>query len=102
MSDNGSSYISGDLAAWLGERDIRQSVFGRLGGYEDVNDADRLGRDPAMRGIVGGKAVERQAASASQMGRFETELLATEENLSLVGDLSGVWIDRVHDRHAPT
>jgi len=43
-----------------------------------VNDADRLGRDPAMRWIVGGKAVERQAASASQMGRFETELLASD------------------------
>ncbi len=47
---------------------FRQSVFGRLGGYEDVNDADRLGRDPAMRWIVGGKAVEKQAASTSQMG----------------------------------
>jgi hypothetical protein len=44
---------------------FRQSVFGRLGGYEEVNDADRLGRDLAMRWIVGGKAVERQAASAS-------------------------------------
>jgi len=44
---------------------FRQSVFDRLGGYEDVNDAGRLGRDPAMRWIVGGKAVERQAASAS-------------------------------------
>ena len=52
---------------------FRQSVFGRLGGYDDVNDADRLGRDPAMRWIVGGKAIERQAASTSQMGRFETE-----------------------------
>src|ERR1700746_3928364 len=28
---------------------LRQSVFGRLAGYEDVNDADRPGRDPAMR-----------------------------------------------------
>ena len=36
---------------------LRQSVFGRLAGYEDVNDADRLGRDPAMRWIVGGRAV---------------------------------------------
>ena len=27
---------------------LRQSVFGRLAGYEDVNDADRLCRDPAM------------------------------------------------------
>ena len=35
---------------------LRQSVYGRLAGYEDVNDADRLGRDPAMRWIVGGKA----------------------------------------------
>src|ERR1022692_2533306 len=30
---------------------FRQSVFGRLGGYEDVNDANRLARDPAMRWI---------------------------------------------------
>ena len=35
---------------------LRQSVFGRLAGYEDVNDADRLCRDPAMRWVVGGKA----------------------------------------------
>ena len=41
---------------------LRQSVFGRLAGYEDVNDADRLGRDPAMRWIVGGKAIVRDAA----------------------------------------
>jgi len=35
---------------------LRQSVFGRLAGYEDVNDAERLRHDPAMRWIVGGKA----------------------------------------------
>ena len=81
---------------------FRQSVFGRLGGYDDVNDADRLSLDPAMRWIVGGKAVERQAASTSQMGRFETEVLATEENLAALADLSGQWIDKVHDRHPPT
>jgi hypothetical protein len=80
---------------------FRQSVFSRLGGYDDVNDADRLGRDPAMRWIVGGKAVERQAASASQMGRFETELLASDENFAALSELSGVWIDRVHDRRPP-
>ena len=55
---------------------FRPSVFGRLGGYDDVNNADRLGRDPAMRRIVGGHAVTKQAASTSQMGRFETEVLA--------------------------
>ena len=78
---------------------FRQSVFGRLGGYEDVNDADRLGRDPAMRGIVGGRAIAKQAASTSQMGRFETEFLAAGENLGALSDLSGQWIDRVLARH---
>ena len=80
---------------------FRQSVFGRLGGYDDVNDADRLGRDPAMRWVVGGKAIERQAASTSQMGRFETELLATDENVEALVDMNVVWIDKVHDRHPP-
>jgi hypothetical protein len=35
---------------------LRQSVFGRLAGYEAVNDAERLRHDPAMRWIAGGKA----------------------------------------------
>ena len=80
---------------------LRQSVYGRLAGYEDVNDADRLGRDPAMRWIVGGKAVERGGASTSEMGRFETELLATDDNLAALAQLSSIWIDRVHDRNPP-
>jgi hypothetical protein len=54
---------------------LRQSVFGRLAGYEDVNDAERLRHDPAMRWIVGGKAAQGCAASPSQMGRFETRCL---------------------------
>ena len=77
---------------------FRQSVFGRLAGYEDVNDADRLAHDPAMRWVVGGQAVTGQAASTSQMGRFETEVLTQEANLSALADLSGRWIDRVHAR----
>src|SRR4029453_5172101 len=77
---------------------LRQSVFGRLAGYEDVNDADRLAHDPALRWIVGGRAVTQTAASASQMGRFETEVLTQEANLSALTDLSGCWIDRVHAR----
>src|SRR5262245_33022316 len=34
---------------------FRQSVFGRLAGYEDVNDAERLRHDPAMRGLSAAK-----------------------------------------------
>jgi hypothetical protein len=45
---------------------LRKSVFGRLAGYADVNDAERLRNDPAMRRIVGGKAVKGRAASPSQ------------------------------------
>jgi hypothetical protein len=79
---------------------FRQSVFGRLAGYEDVNDAALLGADPAMRWIVGGQAVMGQAASTSQMGRFETELLAKEVNGTALADLSAQWIDLVHARRA--
>ena len=80
---------------------LRQSVFGRLAGYEDVNDAERLRHDPAMRWIVGGKAVVGRAASPSQIGRFETQWLATDKNLSALADLSGQWIDLVHGRRPP-
>src|ERR1700674_3907534 len=80
---------------------LRQSVFGRLAGYEDVNDADRLCRDPAMRWVVGGGAPMGRAASASQMGRFETEWLARPENLAALADLPCQWIDAVHQRRQP-
>ena len=80
---------------------LRQSVFGRLAGYEDVNDAERLCRDPAMRWVVGGRAPMGQAASTSQMGRFETEWLARPENLAALTDLPGLWIDAVHKRRPP-
>ena len=78
---------------------FRQSVFGRLAGYEDVNEADRLALDPVMRQVVGGRAVDAQAASASQMGRFETEALALAENRAALADLNGQWIDRFHNRN---
>src|SRR5205085_2683297 len=80
---------------------LRQSVFGRLAGYEDVNDADRLCRDPAMRWVVGDRAITGSAASASQMGRFETKWLSRPENLAALADLPGQWIDRVHQRRPP-
>jgi hypothetical protein len=80
---------------------LRQSVFGRLAGYEDVNDAERLRHDPAMRWIVGGKAAQGRAASPSQMGRFETQWLTAEKNLLALADLSGQWIDIVHGRRPP-
>ena len=72
---------------------LRQSTFGRLAGYPDVNDADRLARDPVIRQIVGGRAVDSQVASTSQMARFETEILASDHNQEALADLPGRWID---------
>src|SRR4051794_34833265 len=77
---------------------LRQSLYSRLAGYEDVNDAERLCLDPAPRAVVGGRAKDKQAASTSEMARFETETLSTTENLKHLMDLSGQWIDQAH-RH---
>ena len=74
---------------------FRQSVFGRLAGYEDVNDARRLARDPVMRAITGRKDFDRPAASESQMGQFETGTLPSSKNLTALTNLSGKWVDRV-------
>ena len=77
---------------------LRQSVFSRLAGYEDTNDAERLSVDPAMRHVVGGRARHRNAASRSHMGRFETEVLTDPEHVDALTDLSGHWVDRVQER----
>ncbi len=75
-----------------------QSVFGRLADYEDVNDADRLSRDPVVRTIVGCGAGDRDAADESEMGRFETGILSDERNLAALTGMNGAWIDRVRAR----
>ena len=79
---------------------LRQSIYSRLAGYEDVNDAERLCVDPAMRHVVGGRATlpDKQAASTSEVGRFETETLSTKRNLTALMKLSGRWIDQVQLR----
>ena len=41
---------------------LRQAVFGRLAGYEDVNDAERLCRDPAMRWVVEDRVLRPRSA----------------------------------------
>ena len=54
-----------------------------------------------MRQIVGGRAVDGQAASTSQMARFETDILASADNLAALADLPGQWIDAMHDAQPP-
>ena len=73
---------------------MRQLVYSRLSGYEDTNDAVRLARDPAMQAVVGRRALKKQAASTNTLSRFETEVLATEENLKGLNHLNAEWVDR--------
>lgn len=77
---------------------LRQSVYSRLAGYEDLNDAERLAVDPVMRQVVGGRAVEKEAASTSQMARFETEVLTSPKNLAVLMELPGEWIELAQQR----
>src|SRR6266496_2716909 len=65
------------------------------------NHVERLCHDPAMRWVVGDRAITGSAASASQMGRFETKWLSRPENLGALADLPGQWIDKVHQRRPP-
>jgi len=60
---------------------LRQSVYSRLAGYEDVNDAERVSVDPTFRLIGSEKIWDRGAALTSRLQSFETELLAAEGNL---------------------
>jgi hypothetical protein len=73
---------------------LRQSVYSRLAGYEDTNDAERLSGDPAMKVVVGWQASEKQAASTSEMGRFETEVLTQEDNLKGLEETNVEWLER--------
>jgi hypothetical protein len=77
---------------------LRQSVYSRLAGYEDTNDAIRLARDPAMQAVVGRRALEKQAASTNTLSRFETEVLVTEDNLRGLGQLNAEWVDHAMAR----
>ncbi|MCZ6474263.1 MAG: transposase [SAR324 cluster bacterium] len=80
---------------------FRQSLYSRLAGYEDTNDAETLCWDPSIRQVVGDRAKEHSAASTSQMGRFETDVLTQNENLQVIMELSGAWIDQVSQRKLP-
>ena len=80
---------------------VRQSVYSRLAGYEDTNDAERLAQDPAMRVIVGRRGLERQAASTNTMNRFETEVLTRKHNPEGLARMNAQWVDRAmaHTSH---
>jgi hypothetical protein len=80
---------------------FRQSVYSRLAGYEDVNDAERLSQDPAFRLIGSEKTWDRGAALTSRLQTFETEMLAGEENFGSLARVSRELIARAEAIDSP-
>src|SRR3974390_3219482 len=85
---------------------LRQAIYSRMAGYEDVNDADRLAQDPTFRLIGSAKIWERGAALTSRVQSFETELLTQKENMAGLAEINreliakAETIDSPHDRKA--
>ena len=71
---------------------LRQSVYSRLAGYPDTNDADRLARDPVLRLVVSRRASGKRAAARNTVGRFETDMLAEEANREGLATLNAAWV----------
>jgi hypothetical protein len=61
---------------------LRQSVYSRLAGYEDVNDGERVSADPTVRLIGSENIWERGTALTSRWHSFEPERPAEAENLA--------------------
>ena len=80
---------------------LRQSIYSRMAGYEDVNDAERLAHDPTFRLIGSEKIWERGAALTSRLQSFETELLAQEENLAGLATMNRELIAKVESIDSP-
>ena len=49
---------------------LRQSIYSRLAGYDDTNEAERLTQDPGMRVVVGWQGSDRKAASTNTVSRI--------------------------------
>jgi hypothetical protein len=80
---------------------FRQSVYSRIAGYEDVNDAERLSQDPAFRLIGSEKVWDRGVALTSRLQTFETEMLAEEENFAGLARINRELIGKVEALDSP-
>jgi hypothetical protein len=80
---------------------FRQSIYSRIAGYEDVNDAERLSQDPAFRLIGSDKVWDRGVALTSRLQTFETEMLAEEENFAALARINRELIGKVEAADSP-
>jgi Transposase DDE domain group 1 len=80
---------------------LRQSVYSRIAGYEDVNDAERLSQDPTFR-LIGSEGIwDRGAALTSRLQTFETETLAEEENFGSLSRINRELVGKAEALDSP-
>src|SRR5213593_2626847 len=77
---------------------FRQSIYSRLAGYEDTNDAERLAEDPAFRMLASRERRETSVALTTTLHWFETEVLAEERNYEGLGRLNTALIEHAATR----
>ena len=80
---------------------LRQSLYSRLAGYEDLNDAERLSQDPTFRLIGSEKIWDRGAALTSRLQSFETDLLAQDENVAGLATINRELLAKAETLESP-
>ena len=73
---------------------LRQSVYSRLAGYEDTNDAQTLRQDPALKAVLGERAMKKGGSSENTIGRFEKDILTEQDNLAKMDEMLMKWIEK--------
>jgi len=53
-----------------------------------------LSHDPAMRAVIGKRALDRTAASSGTVSRFEREIFTRDENIDALATLNSGWISK--------
>ena len=77
---------------------FRQSIYSRLAGYEDTNDAERLAEDPGFRMLASRERRETSVALTSTLHWFETDVLAEERNYQGLAHLNTELLQRAETR----
>src|SRR2546425_1204365 len=80
---------------------FRQSIYSRLAGYEDTNDAERLAEDPTFRMLASRERRGTRVALTSTLHWFETDVLAEERNYQGLARLNTALIQHAVMRSAP-
>src|SRR5713101_6724526 len=79
---------------------FRQSIYSRLAGYGDANDAERLAVDPTFRMLASRERRETSVALTSTLHWFETEVLTEEDNYQGLARLNTALIQDAAARSA--